>query len=269
MALDTKQKRGSVLDLTLPWREWLADPDSSLSVADRQALLKLGSGVFPATGDASGSGSVAPITLSPPAGTGTGSAAASGSIAAVTLAPPTGTAVGTGGDATGTGSVAPVALTAPTGTGAGSAAASGSVASITLVAPTGVATGAAATVGRPSSDTSNTGWLPSTGSALYPMIDEVVPDSADYIYATSVGAVCEMALNATTYPGTATQVLKFRGSSSTGHGVSVKLKNTGGATVRTQVQALTATDTEYSITLTSGEIAAITSGALTVELESV
>lgn len=127
---------------------------------------------------------------------------------------------------------------------------------------------ASATIGRPTSDASNTGWLPSTGSDLYAMIDEVTPDDADYIYSTAVGQICEMPLSTTTYPGTASQTLKFRGSSSTGNSVIVRLKNTGGATVRTVTQLLTATDTEYDITLTSGEIAAITSGALSVELES-
>lgn len=44
MALDTKQKRGSTLEVFMPWRAWLADPDSGFSVADRQSLLKLSSG---------------------------------------------------------------------------------------------------------------------------------------------------------------------------------------------------------------------------------
>lgn len=123
------------------------------------------------------------------------------------------------------------------------------------------------TVGRPISDTSNTGWLPSTGVDLYPMVDEVVPDALDYIYATSVGAVCELALNPTAYPGTASQEQKFRASSSTGNSLIVRIKN-GATTIRSHIQALTPVDTEYTITLTSGEIAAITSGSLSVELES-
>ena len=47
-----------------------------------------------------------------------------------------------------------------------------------------------------------------------------------------------------------------------------RLKNTGGAVVRSETQLLTTVDTEYSITLTAGEIAAIASGALSVQLES-
>lgn len=123
------------------------------------------------------------------------------------------------------------------------------------------------TVGRPTSDTSNTGWTPSTGVDLYPMVDEVTPDALDYISTTAIGSICEMALNTTAYPGTASQQLKFQASSSLGNSVIVRLKE-GATTIRTETQVLTATDTIYTITLTSGEIAAITSGALSVELEA-
>lgn len=124
------------------------------------------------------------------------------------------------------------------------------------------------TIGRPASDTSNAGWTASAGSDLYAMLDEVTPDAGDYIVASSVGALCELALNGTNYPGTASQALKFRASSSTGNSVIVRLKNTGGAVVRSETQLLTTVDTEYSITLTAGEVAAIASGALSVQLES-
>ena len=123
------------------------------------------------------------------------------------------------------------------------------------------------TVGRPTSDTSNTGWTPSTGVDLYPMVDEVTPDALDYISTTAIGSICKMALNTTAYPGTASQQLKFRASSSTGNSVIVRLKE-GATTIRSATQVLTAVDTEYTLTLTSGEIAAITSGSLSVELES-
>ena len=126
----------------------------------------------------------------------------------------------------------------------------------------------AETIGRPTSDASNTGWAASTGSDLFAMLDEVTPNDADYIVATSLGAVCQVDLNPTVYPGTAAQVLKFRAKSSTGHGVIVRLKE-GATTIRSMTQALTTSDTEYSITLTSGEIASITSGSLSVQLESV
>ena len=124
------------------------------------------------------------------------------------------------------------------------------------------------TIGRPASDASNAGWTASTGSDLYAMLDEVTPDAGDYIVATATGSICEMPLQTTAYPGTSAQVLSYRASSSTGNSVIVRLKNTGGATVRTETQVLTVTDTLYDITLTAPEIAAITSGALSVELES-
>lgn len=123
------------------------------------------------------------------------------------------------------------------------------------------------TIGRPASDTSNSGWTASTGIDLFAMVDEVTPDPLDYIVTTATGSVCELALEQTAYPGTASQALKYRASSSTGNSLIVRLKN-GATTIRTETQALTATDTEYVITLTSGEIAAITSGSLSVELES-
>jgi len=45
MALDTKQKRGSVLGLSLPWRTWQVEPSGTLGVGNRQSLLKLGSAI--------------------------------------------------------------------------------------------------------------------------------------------------------------------------------------------------------------------------------
>lgn len=122
-------------------------------------------------------------------------------------------------------------------------------------------------IGRPASDISNSGWTASAGAALFATLDEVTPDSADYIAATDVGSICEIALGATDYPATA-QKLSYRASSGTGNSVIVRIKNTGGAVVRSQTQALTALDALYEITLTAQEIAAITSGAMSVELES-
>jgi len=48
MALDTKQKRGSAICLSLPHRQWLAEPDGTLSSTDRMSLLKYCSAVAPA-----------------------------------------------------------------------------------------------------------------------------------------------------------------------------------------------------------------------------
>lgn len=120
--------------------------------------------------------------------------------------------------------------------------------------------------GRPESDASNAGWVPSTGADLYAVLDEAAPEGSDYISASAVGLVCELALGATTEAG-AVQRLKFRASSATGNSVIVRLKQAG-TTIRSMAQVLTPTDTEYSLTLTVGEIAAVAAGSLTVELES-
>ena len=100
---------------------------------------------------------------------------------------------------------------------------------------------------------------------MWPMVDEVTPDAGDYIYATTLGAVCQMGMNATVYPGTALQKIKFRASSSTGNSVTLALKD-GATTIKSITQALTPVDSEYSVTLSAAEIAAITSGSLSVQL---
>ena len=41
MALDTEQKRGSAMEVSMPWRQWLAEPDGSFNAGDRASLLKL------------------------------------------------------------------------------------------------------------------------------------------------------------------------------------------------------------------------------------
>ena len=99
------------------------------------------------------------------------------------------------------------------------------------------------------------------------MLDEVSPDDADYISTSSIGAVCKFGMNATQYPGSASQQLSLRASSSTGNGILVTIKD-GATTIATRTLTLTPTFDLHTITLTSGEIAAITSGNLTVEMTS-
>lgn len=123
------------------------------------------------------------------------------------------------------------------------------------------------TIARPSSDISNAGWTPSTGSDLYAMLDEVTPDDADYISTSTVGATCKFGMSATSYPGSASQQLSLRAASSTGSGLTVVIKD-GATTIATRTLILTPTFDLHTITLTSGEIAAITSGNLTVEMTS-
>lgn len=50
MALDTKQKRGSAINMAQPWRIWLAEPDGTLDANDRISLLKLCSAIAPSAG---------------------------------------------------------------------------------------------------------------------------------------------------------------------------------------------------------------------------
>lgn len=125
------------------------------------------------------------------------------------------------------------------------------------------------TIARPSGDTTAGTWLPSTGAVLWDMLDEVTPDDADYIYTNTMGVDCELPLTSTVYPGGTNQVLKFRASSPSGNNLQVVLLNTGGSVIKTVTQALTPTDSEYSITLSSAEIAAITSGDVSVRLRGI
>jgi hypothetical protein len=43
MAFDTKQKRGSIIGVSLPFRQWLAEPIGAFSGSERLSLLKLSS----------------------------------------------------------------------------------------------------------------------------------------------------------------------------------------------------------------------------------
>lgn len=216
------------------------------------ALLPISIHASPGVASAAGVSTLLPVALQ----AGPGEATATGVQASISVGGTT-TISATPGEASATGLTAQ--LHRIFGMAVGEAIASGVQASIVTTSPT---------VGRPVADRSNSGWSASTGSDLYAMVDEVTPDAADYIVATSVGAVCALDLNATQHPGGSAQSLKFRASSSTGHSVIVRLMNTGGAMVRSHTQALTASDTEYTVNLTPAEIAAITSGLLTVELEA-
>ena len=123
------------------------------------------------------------------------------------------------------------------------------------------------TVARPNTDTTPGAWLPSSGSALYAMVDEVTPDDADYIYATTASA-CELALTAVTDPATSSgQVVSYRAWSPTGDGLTVKLKQ-GAATIATWTHATLSTSaTTYQQALSGAECDAITDyAALAVEM---
>lgn len=166
---------------------------------------------------------------------------------------------GTGGNATGAAggdAVADGGTGSSTGSGTGGTATGGS--------------GAVATIARPSSDISSSGWSASSGADLFAMLDEVTPDDADYIIASTVGAVCEIGLSAVADPGTSSgQVMRYRLWSPTGNGATVKLKQ-GATTIATWTHAtLPTTATLYTQALTAGECDAITNySALSIEVTS-
>lgn len=102
----------------------------------------------------------------------------------------------------------------------------GLLVSVSQVITLGLGAGAApplGTVARPDADTTAGGWLPSTGSSLYAMIDEVSPDTADYIYATTA-TTCKIALSPVAEPATSGgQRVSYIIDSPPGDGLTVKL----------------------------------------------
>jgi hypothetical protein len=121
------------------------------------------------------------------------------------------------------------------------------------------------TLGRPATDTSTGAWT-STAATLSEVLDEATYSDADFISVTSA-STCEMALNETIYPSGTTQALSYRASSANSSSLTVTLKQ-GSTTIMTRTHALTPTITLYTQTLTSGEIATIIAGAISVTLTS-
>lgn len=121
-------------------------------------------------------------------------------------------------------------------------------------------------IGRPVSDALAGAWTPSAGGDLYAMVDEVSPSDADFI-STASGSTCEMVFNPTTFPGTATQTISYRASSTVGSTLTVTLFQ-GATTIASWSHALTGTITLYTQTLTAPEIATIVAGAISVRLTS-
>lgn len=74
---------------------------------------------------------------------------------------------------------------------------------------------------RPDSDIAANGWLPSTGSDLYAMLDEVTASDADYIYlpGDSVSPQSELGMSNITDPGVNTgHIFRFRAKKSAAAG---------------------------------------------------
>jgi hypothetical protein len=207
-------------------------------------------------GAASASGYQANVNGSTTITASLGAATAAGYTAALEVAYTLAANLGT---ASATGKTATVYANETIAATIGQAVAQGYSATITNAAPA---------IGRPTSDVSNTGWAASAGTDLYPMLDEVSPDDMDYIYTSALNSTCKLGLNGTQYPGSASQQLSVRASSSTGNSLRIVLKD-GLTTVKTQDITLTPTLTTYPLSLTSGEIALISTGALSVEMTSI
>lgn len=129
--------------------------------------------------------------------------------------------------------------------------------------PSGGTSPVTATVARPNADVSTGGWV-STRASLWDAIDELIVDDTDYI-STSTASTCEISLSETAYPGTASQAVIYRASSINGSTLTVTLKQ-GATTIATWSHGLTPTLTTYRQELTSGQIAALTSGLVSVTL---
>jgi len=125
-------------------------------------------------------------------------------------------------------------------------------------------------VARPVADLSNTGWVPSSGATLYPMIGETIRDDGTYISATAVGALCEVDLTDLSDPAVSTGHLPTLVLSAPGGGgVTIRLRQ-GTTTIATWTYYPGATPTEYTPTLSGAEADSITDyTALRLQFEAV
>jgi hypothetical protein len=106
---------------------------------------------------------------------------------------------------------------------------------------------------RPDADISAGSWLPSSGSDLFAMVDELTADSDDYIF-TNVPGPCELQLSPVVDPGTSSgQVVRYQIWRNDGGGMVVRLKQ--GATVIAEWAhgSVPSTPTIYAQALTAGQ----------------
>lgn len=54
MAIDSKQKRGSLIGHGMPWRSWLSEPSGTIGVGSRLSLLKYYAGTAAAISNVTG-----------------------------------------------------------------------------------------------------------------------------------------------------------------------------------------------------------------------
>lgn len=130
--------------------------------------------------------------------------------------------------------------------------------------------GVVAQIARPIADLSNTGWSPSSGADLYPMVGETVRDDASYITASLVGAICELDLAALADPAVSTGHLPTLVLSAPGGGgITIRLRQ-GTTTIATWTYHPGATPTEYTPALSGAEADSITDyTALRLQFEAI
>ena len=115
------------------------------------------------------------------------------------------------------------------------------------------------TTSRPDHDVVVGGWTPSQGSALYAMLDEVAPDDAGYISATTAGNPCRIDSAAVPDPGSSVgHVIKYRAWATAGKGLRVRLISAGQVITTILNTNLPTSPTEFTYTLSTEEADAIT-----------
>ena len=129
-----------------------------------------------------------------------------------------------------------------------------------------IAIAAPTTVGGPVADVIRGDWRASTGSALYPMVNETEAESGanpnpNYIRTTTL-STCEIALGVMTVPGNR---MRYKAASSLGNGLVFELLSDG-VLVASWAHNLSATDDIYSHTLTPAQVAMMTGGYLTARM---
>lgn len=116
-----------------------------------------------------------------------------------------------------------------------------------------------ASISRPSSDITTTGWTASTGTDLYAMLDESVASDADYITSPALGSTPGPAIFGiapTQASGTYSVRTRARRTGTTGQ-IRALLLDASGTTVGTgSWQVLTNTPTTYDLSVTTSGTAA-------------
>lgn len=120
---------------------------------------------------------------------------------------------------------------------------------------------------RPVGDISKGAWQPSSGTDLFPMLDDMAINNSDYISAAGA-ATCELALAAVRDPGTsANQVVRYLAHAPAGGGLTVELRQGATLIAGWTHATLPATETIHEQALTTQQCDSITNyGDLRIKL---